>query len=39
MGYIRTDLASEDTAIEIDVRGKRRPGRVEKVPLYDGGSA
>ncbi len=39
MGYIRTDLASEDTAIEIDVRGKRRPGRVEKVPLYDSGSA
>ena len=39
MGYIRTDLASEDTAIEIDVRGKRRPGRVEKVPLYDAGSA
>ncbi len=39
MGYVRTDLASEDTAIEIDVRGKRRPGRVEKVPLYDGGSA
>ena len=39
MGYVRTDLGSEGTEIEIDVRGKRRAGRVEKVPLYDGGSA
>ncbi len=39
MGYVRTDLGSEGTEIEVDVRGKRRPGRVEKVPLYDGGSA
>ena len=39
MGYVRTDLAEPGTEIEIDVRGKRRPGRVEKVPLYDSGSA
>jgi aminomethyltransferase len=39
MGYVRTDLGAPGTEIEVDVRGKRRPGRVEKVPLYDGGSA
>ena len=39
MGYVRTDLAEPGTEIEIDVRGKRRAARVEKVPLYDDGSA
>ncbi|CAN5518718.1 glycine cleavage system aminomethyltransferase GcvT [soil metagenome] len=39
MGYVRADLGSEGTEIEVDVRGKRRAGRVEKVPLYDAGSA
>jgi aminomethyltransferase len=34
MGYVRTDLAEPGTALEIDVRGKRRPARVEKRPLY-----
>ena len=34
MGYLRTDLAEPGTEIEIDVRGKRRSARVEKVPLY-----
>ena len=39
MGYVRSDLAEPGTGIEIDVRGKRRQARVERVPLYDGGSA
>jgi aminomethyltransferase len=34
MGYVRTDLAEPGTDLEIDVRGKRRPARVEKRPLY-----
>jgi aminomethyltransferase len=38
MGYVRTDLAEPGTALEIDVRGKRRPARVEKRPLYSAGS-
>ena len=36
MGYVRTDLAEPGTALEIDVRGKRRAARVEKRPLYGG---
>ena len=39
MGYVRADLAEPGTEIEIDVRGRRRPARVEKAPLYKGGSA
>ncbi len=39
MGYVAADLGEQGTEIEVDVRGKRRPGRIEKVPLYDGGSA
>lgn len=31
---IRSDLAEPGTAIEIDVRGKRRPARVSSKPLY-----
>ncbi len=34
MAYLRTDLAEPGTAIEIDVRGKRRPARVASKPLY-----
>jgi aminomethyltransferase len=34
MGYVRADLAEPGTAIEIDVRGKRRPAEVRKAPLY-----
>ncbi|HKH42009.1 MAG TPA: glycine cleavage system aminomethyltransferase GcvT [Solirubrobacterales bacterium] len=34
MGYIRADLAEPGTAVEIDVRGKRRPAEVRKAPLY-----
>jgi len=34
MGYVRTDLAEPGTEVEIDVRGRRRSARIEKVPLY-----
>ena len=34
MGYVRADLAEPGTEISIDVRGRRRPARVEKRPLY-----
>ena len=34
MGYVRSDLAEQGTEIEIDVRGKHRPARVESKPLY-----
>jgi aminomethyltransferase len=39
MGYVRTDLAAPGIELEVDVRGKRRSVRVEKVPLYKEGSA
>jgi glycine cleavage system aminomethyltransferase T len=35
MAYVRRDLAEPGTEIEIDVRGKRRPARVEARPLLD----
>jgi aminomethyltransferase len=34
MGYVRSELAEPGSAIEIDVRGKRRSARVESKPLY-----
>jgi aminomethyltransferase len=34
MAYVRADLAEPGTELEIDVRGKRRPARVESRPLY-----
>jgi aminomethyltransferase len=34
MGYVRADLAEPGTEVEVDVRGKRRPARVESKPLY-----
>jgi len=34
MGYLRNDLAEPGTAIEIDVRGKRRPAEIRERPLY-----
>ncbi len=37
MAYVRADLAEPGTEIEIDVRGKRRPARVESRPLYVAG--
>ena len=34
MAYLPADRAEPGTAIEIDVRGKTRPARVESKPLY-----
>jgi len=34
MAYVRADLAEPGTALEIDVRGKRRAARVASKPLY-----
>ena len=34
MAYVDVALAEPGTEIEIDVRGKRRPARVESKPLY-----
>jgi aminomethyltransferase len=39
MGYVRSDLAEPGTEVEVDVRGRRRPARLEKAPLYEEGSA
>jgi aminomethyltransferase len=35
MGYVRADLAEPGTAIEIDVRGRRRPAEIRTKPLYE----
>jgi aminomethyltransferase len=35
MAYLDSGLAEPDTEIEIDVRGRHRPARVESRPLYD----
>jgi aminomethyltransferase len=34
MGYVSAELLEPGTEIEIDVRGKRRPARIESKPLY-----
>jgi aminomethyltransferase len=34
MAYVRADLAEPGTAVEIDVRGKRRAARIGSKPLY-----
>lgn len=34
MGYVRAGIAEPGTAIEIDVRGKRRPAEIRERPLY-----
>jgi aminomethyltransferase len=34
MGYVRRDLAEPETEVAIDVRGRRRPARIESKPLY-----
>jgi aminomethyltransferase len=34
MAYLRADLADPGTEVEIDVRGRRRPARIESRPLY-----
>jgi aminomethyltransferase len=38
MAYVRPDLAEPGTELTVDVRGKRRPARVESKPLYKKGS-
>ena len=35
MAYVRADLAAPGTDVEIDVRGRVRPARIESKPLYD----
>jgi aminomethyltransferase len=35
MAYLHADLAEPGTEVEIDVRGKARPARIESKPLYD----
>ncbi|MGI8462401.1 MAG: glycine cleavage system aminomethyltransferase GcvT [Solirubrobacterales bacterium] len=35
MAYVPPELAEPGTEIEIDVRGKRRPARIESRPLYE----
>jgi aminomethyltransferase len=37
MAYVRSDLAEPGTELTVDVRGKRRPARVESKPLYKKG--
>jgi aminomethyltransferase len=34
MAYVSAELADPGTEVEIDVRGKRRPARIESKPLY-----
>ena len=34
MAYVAAELAEPGTEVEIDVRGKRRPARIESKPLY-----
>ena len=34
MAYVHSELAEPGTEVEIDVRGRRRPARVESRPLY-----
>jgi aminomethyltransferase len=36
--YVPVDSAKEGSALEIEIRGKRIPARVEKMPFYKGGS-
>jgi aminomethyltransferase len=35
LAYVRADLAEPGTEVEIDVRGRRRPARIESRPLYE----
>ena len=37
MAYVRADLAQPGTDVTVDVRGKQRPARVSKKPLYEKG--
>ena len=35
MAYVRADLAEPGFEVEIDVRGRHRPARIESKPLYE----
>jgi aminomethyltransferase len=35
MGYVRADLAEPGTALEVDIRGKRRAAEIRPMPLYE----
>ena len=35
LGYVRTDLATPGTALDIDILGERCPATVGQEPLYD----
>jgi aminomethyltransferase len=39
LAYVGAEHAEPGTEVEIDVRGKRRPARIEKTPLYKKGTA
>jgi aminomethyltransferase len=39
LAYVSAEKAAPGTEIEIDVRGKRRPARIETTPLYKKGTA
>jgi aminomethyltransferase len=34
MGYIQNEFSSDDTEIELEVRGKKHPAKVAKLPFY-----
>ena len=36
--YVPSDWASEGTSLEVEIRGKRVAGKVEKMPFYKNGS-
>jgi aminomethyltransferase len=35
MGYVRADLAEPGTALEVDIRGRRRAAEIRPMPLYE----
>lgn len=35
MGYVRADLAEPGTALEVDIRGRRRGAEIRPMPLYE----
>jgi glycine cleavage system aminomethyltransferase T len=34
MGYVSPEFAKKDTAIEIEIRGKRAPATIVPKPIY-----
>jgi dimethylglycine dehydrogenase len=35
LGYVPSELASDDTAFEVEILGERRPAKIQPWPLYD----